>query len=57
MDQREEFCRLGCVPGANIRQLCRRFAIAPAYHGFDEAEFKKAPVQRSKAPACCILKG
>lgn len=30
MSQREEFCRLASAEGANIRDLCRRFAIAPA---------------------------
>jgi len=30
MNQREEFCRLALVEGANRRALCRRFGIAPA---------------------------
>jgi transposase InsO family protein len=30
MDQREEFCRLASTPGANRRELCRRWGVAPA---------------------------
>ncbi len=29
VSQREEFCRLGRLPGANIRELCRRAGISP----------------------------
>ena len=28
--QRVEFCRLASAPGTNLRELCRRFGIAPA---------------------------
>ena len=28
MDQREEFVRLALRPGANVRELCRRFGIS-----------------------------
>ena len=28
MSQREEFCRLARLPGANVRELCRRFGIS-----------------------------
>lgn len=27
VDQREEFCRLALTPGANVRELCRRFGV------------------------------
>ena len=27
--QREEFCRLAQAPGANVRELCRRWEISP----------------------------
>src|SRR5215213_4107489 len=27
VSQREEFCRLACSPGANVRDLCRRFGV------------------------------
>lgn len=30
IDQREEFVRLALAPGANVRELCRRFGIAPS---------------------------
>jgi transposase InsO family protein len=29
MERRSEFCRLASMPGANIRQLCRRAGISP----------------------------
>jgi len=29
MDQREEFVRLALAPGANKRELCRRFGVSP----------------------------
>jgi transposase InsO family protein len=29
MDQRSEFCRLASGPGANMRELCRRFKVSP----------------------------
>ena len=29
MDQREEFCRLALMPGANKRELCRRWGVSP----------------------------
>lgn len=29
MDQRQEFVRLALLPGANMRELCRRFGISP----------------------------
>jgi transposase InsO family protein len=29
VSQREEFCRLATVPGANVRELCRRFEVSP----------------------------
>jgi transposase InsO family protein len=29
MDDREEFCRLASGPGANVRELCRRFGVSP----------------------------
>src|SRR4051794_2280689 len=29
VSQREEFCRLAVMPGANVRELCRRWAISP----------------------------
>lgn len=28
LDQREEFCRLGLLPGTNIRELCRRWGVS-----------------------------
>ena len=27
---REEFCRLALLPGANMRELCRRFMVSSA---------------------------
>ena len=29
MDAKLEFVRLACVPGANVRMLCRRFGVSP----------------------------
>ena len=30
MSHREEFCRLAASPGANVRELCRRFGVSPS---------------------------
>jgi transposase InsO family protein len=30
MEDREEFCRLACGPGGNVRELCRRWSLSSA---------------------------
>ena len=54
MSQREEFCRLARQPGANRRELCRRFQIAPAtaykWLARDQAEGSAGLLDRSRRP-------
>ena len=54
MSQREEFCRLALMPGSNVRELCRRFGIAPAtaykWLGRYRAEGVAGLVDRSRRP-------
>ena len=52
--QREEFCRLALAPGANVRELCRRFGISPAtgYKWLERyrAEGRAGLADRSRRP-------
>lgn len=54
VSQREEFCRLASAGGSNIRELCRRFGIAPAtgyvWLGRFRAEGSAGLVDRSSRP-------
>ena len=54
MSHREEFCRLACCGGANVRELCRRFGIgsATAYKwlGRYRAEGAAGLCERSRRP-------
>lgn len=57
---REEFCRLASSPGANLRELCRRFAIAPTtgylWLGRWRAEGRAGLADRSRRPASSPLR-
>jgi transposase InsO family protein len=60
MDDREEFCRLACAPGANVRELCRRWRIssATAYkwlHRY-EAAGRAGLADRSRRPLASPLR-
>lgn len=52
--EREEFCRLASGEGANVRELCRRFGIAPAtgylWLGRWRAEGRSGLADRSRRP-------
>jgi len=54
MDRRAEFCRLGLMPGANIRELCRRAGISPRtgykWLGRFEREGEGGLADRSRRP-------
>ena len=54
VSQREEFCRLACSPGANVRELCRRFGVghtaAYKWLGRYEREGSAGLVDRSRRP-------
>jgi transposase InsO family protein len=58
--QREEFCSLGAVAGANVRLLCRRFGISPTT-GYKWLEVyrrcgKEGLVERSRRPLTSPLR-
>jgi transposase InsO family protein len=54
MSHREEFCRLATAPGANVRELCRRFGICPTsgYKWIERwrAEGREGLSDRSRRP-------
>jgi transposase InsO family protein len=54
VSQREEFCRLALAEGSNVRELCRRFGIAPAtgysWLGRFRAEGSAGLADRSSRP-------
>lgn len=53
VSQREEFCRLACQPGANVRLLCRRFGIGPTtgYKWLGRHRHAEGLEDRSRRPA------
>jgi transposase InsO family protein len=54
VESRGEFCRLGSRPGANIRELCRRFGVSPEtgykWLGRFEALGERGLVELSRRP-------
>src|ERR1700688_211303 len=56
VDQREEFVKLALRPGANKRELCRRFGISRSkgykWLGRYAAEGREGLVDRSRRPHC-----
>ena len=54
VEERGEFCRLALSPGANVRELCRRFGISPdrgyVWLGRFKAEGLEGLVDRSRRP-------
>jgi transposase InsO family protein len=54
VSERDEFCRLALTPGANMRELCRRFSVSPAtgylWLGRYQAEGPSGLQDRSRRP-------